>query len=129
MQVVGTSPPMRESRINKNMMHGSPFSCKRTLSEFVKNQCQNHKNFVTIWRMSHIQAIYENGVLRPLTPLDLEENTVVEIDVRDGNGHIESSGKAEHQQLIESELTMLDTDEIKHLEEEFKDYEQLHPRR
>ena len=33
--------------------------------------------------MSHIQAIYENGVLRPLAPLDLEENTVVEIDVRD----------------------------------------------
>lgn len=33
--------------------------------------------------MSHIQAIYENGVLRPLVPLDLEENTVVEIDVRD----------------------------------------------
>lgn len=33
--------------------------------------------------MSHIQAIYEKGVLRPLAPLDLEENTVVEIDVRD----------------------------------------------
>lgn len=31
----------------------------------------------------HIQAIYEHGVLRPLSPLDLEENSVVEIDVRD----------------------------------------------
>jgi predicted DNA-binding antitoxin AbrB/MazE fold protein len=31
----------------------------------------------------HIQAIYENGVLRPLQPLDLPENSVVEIDVRD----------------------------------------------
>lgn len=30
-----------------------------------------------------IQAIYENGILRPLQPLDLEENSVVEIDVRD----------------------------------------------
>jgi predicted DNA-binding antitoxin AbrB/MazE fold protein len=30
-----------------------------------------------------IQAIYENGVLRPLAPLDLPENSVVEIDVRD----------------------------------------------
>lgn len=30
-----------------------------------------------------IQAIYENGLLRPLTPLDLPENSVVEIDVRD----------------------------------------------
>jgi predicted DNA-binding antitoxin AbrB/MazE fold protein len=31
----------------------------------------------------HIRAIYENGVLRPLQPLDLPENSVVEIDVRD----------------------------------------------
>lgn len=31
----------------------------------------------------HIQAIYENGLLRPLVPLDLPENSVVEIDVRD----------------------------------------------
>ncbi len=31
----------------------------------------------------HIQAVYENGILRPLTPLDLPENSVVEIDVRD----------------------------------------------
>jgi predicted DNA-binding antitoxin AbrB/MazE fold protein len=31
----------------------------------------------------HIQAIYENGILRPLKPLDLPENSVVEIDVRD----------------------------------------------
>lgn len=31
----------------------------------------------------HIQAIYENGILRPLEPLDLPENSVVEIDVRD----------------------------------------------
>jgi predicted DNA-binding antitoxin AbrB/MazE fold protein len=31
----------------------------------------------------HIQTIYENGVLRPLQPLDLPENSVVEIDVRD----------------------------------------------
>jgi predicted DNA-binding antitoxin AbrB/MazE fold protein len=31
----------------------------------------------------HIQAIYENDLLRPLQPLDLPENKVVEIDVRD----------------------------------------------
>jgi len=30
-----------------------------------------------------IQAIYENGVLRPLAPLDLPENKIVEIEVRD----------------------------------------------
>jgi predicted DNA-binding antitoxin AbrB/MazE fold protein len=29
-----------------------------------------------------IQAIYENGVLRPLQPLDFPENSVVDIDVR-----------------------------------------------
>ncbi len=31
----------------------------------------------------HIQVIYENGVLRPLQPLDLPENKILEIDVRD----------------------------------------------
>jgi len=30
----------------------------------------------------NIQAIYENGVLRPLQPLDFPENSVVDIDVR-----------------------------------------------
>ncbi len=30
----------------------------------------------------NIQAIYENGILRPLVPLDLPENSIVEIDVR-----------------------------------------------
>ena len=31
----------------------------------------------------YIQAIYENGILRPLQPLNFPENSVVEIDVRD----------------------------------------------
>lgn len=31
----------------------------------------------------NIQAIYENGILRPLQPLNLPENKIVEIDVRD----------------------------------------------
>ena len=30
----------------------------------------------------HIQVIYENGVLRPLQPLDLPENKILEINVR-----------------------------------------------
>ena len=30
----------------------------------------------------NIQAIYENGTLRPLQPLDFPENSIVEIDVR-----------------------------------------------
>ena len=33
--------------------------------------------------IENIQAIYKNGVLRPLQPLDLPEDKVVEIDVRD----------------------------------------------
>ena len=33
--------------------------------------------------IENIQAIYKNGVLRPLKPLDLPEDTIVEIDVRD----------------------------------------------
>jgi predicted DNA-binding antitoxin AbrB/MazE fold protein len=31
----------------------------------------------------NIQAIYKNGILRPLQPLDFPENSIVEIDVRD----------------------------------------------
>lgn len=31
----------------------------------------------------NVQAIYQNGVLRLLQPLDLPENQIVEIDVRD----------------------------------------------
>jgi predicted DNA-binding antitoxin AbrB/MazE fold protein len=33
----------------------------------------------------NIQVIFENGVLRPLQPLDLPENKILEIDVRDVN--------------------------------------------
>lgn len=33
----------------------------------------------------HIQAVYENGLLRPLQPLDLPENKIVEIDVHDAS--------------------------------------------
>ncbi len=36
--------------------------------------------------IQNIQAIYENGILRPLQPLDLPENEIVEIDVRDISG-------------------------------------------
>jgi predicted DNA-binding antitoxin AbrB/MazE fold protein len=39
----------------------------------------------------HIQAIYENGLLRPLQPLDLPENKVVEIDVRDISDDVEEN--------------------------------------
>lgn len=33
--------------------------------------------------IENIQAIYKNGVLHPLKPLDLPEDKIVEIDVRD----------------------------------------------
>lgn len=33
-----------------------------------------------------IRAIYENGKLRPLEPLDLDEHTVVKISLETGNG-------------------------------------------
>lgn len=33
--------------------------------------------------IENIQAIYKNGVLRPLKPLDLPEGKTVEIEVRD----------------------------------------------
>lgn len=33
--------------------------------------------------IENIQAIYKNGALHPLKPLDLPEDKIVEIDVRD----------------------------------------------
>ncbi len=36
---------------------------------------------------------------------------------------------AEYEQLIEADLAELEANELKHLEEEFQDYEQLYPRR
>ena len=38
---------------------------------------------ILIIMSQNVQAIYQNGVLRLLQPLDLPENKVVEIDVRD----------------------------------------------
>jgi hypothetical protein len=35
----------------------------------------------------------------------------------------------EYEHLIEADLAALEADELKHLDEEFKDYEQLYPRR
>ena len=37
----------------------------------------------------NVQAVYQNGVLRLLQPLDLEENQIVEIDVRDISENVE----------------------------------------
>ena len=47
-----------------------------------------------------IQAIYENGVLRPLAPLDLPENSVVEIDVRD----VKQNGEKTHSDKVSEVL-------------------------
>ncbi len=44
----------------------------------------------------YIQAIYENGILRPLKPLDLPENKIVEIDVREET----SNGEETHRDKV-----------------------------
>lgn len=36
---------------------------------------------------------------------------------------------AEYERLIEADLAALEADELEHLDEEFKDYEQIYPRR
>ena len=41
--------------------------------------------------IENIQAIYKNGILRPLQPLDLPEDKIVEIDVRDISENIDKS--------------------------------------
>jgi predicted DNA-binding antitoxin AbrB/MazE fold protein len=52
-----------------------------------------------------IKAIYENGVLHPLQPLDLPENKIVKIDVRDV-----SETDTNYEDLIENELSTLEMD-------------------
>jgi hypothetical protein len=39
------------------------------------------------------------------------------------------AGGAEYESLLKADLAALEVDELKHLDEEFKDYEQLYPRR
>ena len=53
-----------------------------------------------------IQAIYENGLLRPLVPLDLPENSIVEIDVRD----VKENGIAKEQWLKDFDEWMQNLD-------------------
>lgn len=49
------------------------------------------------------QAIYKNGMFRPLSPLDLPENSVVEIDVRDVSENMgkESASKERIKAFVE----------------------------
>lgn len=39
--------------------------------------------------IQNIQVIYKNGVFRPLKPLDLPEDKILEIDVRDISENVE----------------------------------------
>lgn len=57
----------------------------------------------------NIQAIYENGVLRPLQPLELPEDKIVEIDVRDVSDDKENeSTNAEKIKAFEEWMNNLD---------------------
>ncbi len=59
--------------------------------------------------MNHsIQAIYEKGLLRPLEPLDLEENSLVEIDVRDAGEN--TADKKEWLKEFDDWMNSLDPD-------------------
>lgn len=63
-----------------------------------------------------IQAIYENGILRPLQPLDLPEGNIVWIKIirilEDDASFIEN---------IEKDLSELDKNESEHLKKEIDD--------
>jgi len=64
----------------------------------------------------YIQAIYENGILRPLQPLDLPEGSIVWIEI------IEILGdSADFIKDIEKDLFKLEENERKHLEKEIDD--------
>jgi predicted DNA-binding antitoxin AbrB/MazE fold protein len=58
----------------------------------------------------NIQAIYENGVLRPLAPLDLPEGSIVEIEIIRILGD-----SAEFIKNVEKDLAELEESEHKRL--------------
>ena len=64
----------------------------------------------------NIQAVYENGILRPLQPLDLPEGSIVWIKIirilEDDASFIEN---------IEKDLSELDKNESEHLKKEIND--------
>jgi predicted DNA-binding antitoxin AbrB/MazE fold protein len=63
-----------------------------------------------------IQVIYENGVFRPLQPLDLPEGSIVWIEIIEVLGN-----SAEFIKNIEKDLSELEESERKNLEWEIDD--------
>ncbi len=51
-----------------------------------------------------VTAIYENGVLRPLAPLDLPEHTQVEIEIDVDATHLGPDERAAHAQAMRTAL-------------------------
>ncbi len=64
----------------------------------------------------NIQAIYENGILRPLQPLDLPEGSIVWIEIIEILGDSKDFIKN-----IEKDLSELEKSERKYLEKEVDD--------
>ncbi len=64
----------------------------------------------------NIQAVYENGILRPLQPLDLPEGSIVWIEIIKILGDSTDFIKD-----IEKGLSKLEENEHKHLEKEIDD--------
>ncbi len=64
----------------------------------------------------NIQAIYQNGILRPLQPLDLPEGSIVWIEIIEILGDNSNFIKD-----IEKDLSELEESERKHLEKEIDD--------
>ncbi len=65
--------------------------------------------------IQNIQAIYQNGILRPLQPLDLPEGSIVWIKI------IEILGdSADFIKDIKKDLSKLEESERKHLEKEIE---------
>lgn len=58
--------------------------------------------------IENIQAIYKNGALHPLKPLDLPEDKIVEIDVRDVSEKTEETSNAEKIKAFEDWMANLD---------------------
>jgi len=66
-----------------------------------------------------VEAIYQNGILRPLTPLSLPENTRVEVTVQSipSNGNLQRQHQAVRQALVTAGLSLSILEPIEPLSE------------
>ena len=80
---------------------------------------------LTAWRERHDMTI-EQAVLENLKVLPLGKKQEV-LEFTESLTKKENGGSGQHNKLVDSDLSLLDENELTHLEMEFENYEQLYP--